>query len=102
MSHGEISTSDRLFIRPEGRWHCTVDDPTLDHDGDPIGDFLRELHVLLDQEDRDAALAEASDHPRQLAHNERREALARLIEQQHFWVADEGASERQHLLLAAG
>src|SRR5436309_3007724 len=67
----------------------------------PSGDFLRELHVLLNQEDRDAALAEAPYDPRQLAHNQRRETLTRLIEQQHFWVADESTGERQHLLLAA-
>ena len=97
----EVLGSNRLLFGAEGGRAGAVDDPALDHDGDPVGDFLGEFHVLFDQQDRDAVVAQAPDHPGQLANDERRQALARLIEQQHFRIADESAGDRQHLLFAA-
>ena len=45
--------------------------------------------------------AQQPDHPGQLAHHQRRQSLAGLIQQQHFRIADQRARDRQHLLLAA-
>src|SRR5439155_22823390 len=39
---------------------------------------------------------------RELAYDERRKALARLVEKQHHRIADEAPGDRQHLLLATG
>jgi hypothetical protein len=67
-----------------------------------VCDYLGELHVLLDQQDRDASVAQQANDARKLPHHERRKALARLVEEQNLRIADERPRDRQHLLLAAG
>jgi hypothetical protein len=101
ISDRKIPTPDCIGFSMEYSGRRTVDDPTFNHDCEAICDFLRELHVLFDQQDRDPISAQAPDYSGQLAHNQRRQALARLVEEKHFRIADERASNRQHLLLAA-
>src|SRR6516225_7765503 len=100
-SKRQIAPADRFFIGAEGCRAGVVDDPSLDHDRQPVGYLLGELHVLLDQQDRHAALTKVSHDPRQLAHDQWCQTLARFVEQQHLRVADERPGNRQHLLLAA-
>src|SRR5439155_8815108 len=64
-------------------------------------DRERHVRVLLDQEHSDAALVDLADGPEDLAHQERREAERRLVEQQQPRPRHEGARDREHLLLAA-
>jgi hypothetical protein len=66
-----------------------------------VGDRLGKLHVLLDQQDGDALVAQQADHAGELAHHQRGKALARLVEQQYLGIGYQRASDRQHLLLAA-
>ena len=45
---------------------------------------------------------EIADHAHQLLHDDRREALHRLVEQQQARIHHQRAGDREHLLLAAG
>src|SRR6516225_3637879 len=69
-SKRQIAPADRFFIGAEGGRAGAVDDPSLDHDRQTVGYLLGELHVLLDQQDRHAALTTVSHDPRQLAHDQ--------------------------------
>ena len=66
-----------------------------------VGGFERGARVLLDQQDRDAELAQRSDDAEDLAHDQRREPEARLVEHQQPRLRHQRAAERQHLPLAA-
>src|SRR5579883_2927530 len=68
-SHGEKARPDRFFLGPEDGGTGAVDHPPLDHDVQLVRDGLGELHVLLDQQDGDAFLAQQADHASQLAHD---------------------------------
>ena len=58
--------------------------------------------VLLDQQDRQALALEALDHPADLADEQRRQTLRRLVHQEQVGVGHQRAGDGQHLLLAAG
>src|SRR5829696_4090480 len=61
----------------------------------------RDVRVLLDDEHRQALLlVEAPDEAEELAHDERRQAERRLVEEEQSRPPHERALERQHLLLA--
>ena len=62
-SKRQIARADRFFIGAEGGGAGAVDDPSLDHDRQPVGNLRGELHVLLDQQDRHPALTKASHDP---------------------------------------
>jgi len=64
LSKRQIAAPDRFFIDAEGGRAGAVDDPSLDHDRQPVGYLLGEFHVLLDQQDRHAALTKVSHDPR--------------------------------------
>jgi hypothetical protein len=51
-------TADRLFLGAERRRRGTVDNPPFDHGCQTVGYLRGELKVLLDQQDRDAIVAE--------------------------------------------
>ena len=72
----------------------------LQHIG-AIGDAQHMMHVLLDDEDRVPLLAQVPDHLEQELDIDRREALGRLVEQQHARLGHQRPADRQHLLLAA-
>ena len=67
-----------------------------------VGGFKRCAGVLLDQQDRDAKLAQSHHDTEDFTHNQRREAKAWLVEQQEARLGHQRAAERQHLTLAAG
>ena len=64
LSKRQMAAADRLFISAEGGRAGAVDNPSLDHDRQPVGYYLGELQVLLDQQDRHATLTKASHDPR--------------------------------------
>ena len=66
-------------------------------------DIERRDRVLLDQQDRQPFLpVDAADDLEDLRDQEWRQPEARLVEHQQFWLRHQGASDRQHLLFAAG
>src|SRR5256712_7141980 len=60
-----------------------------------------ELHVLLGQENREPAALEGRDVLRERAHDYRREALRRFVQQEEPRAGHQRPRDRQHLLLAA-
>src|SRR4051812_46599940 len=67
-----------------------------------VGEFQRQIGVLLHQQDADAALGADPPHDAEdLLHDQRREAEARLVQQQQLGPQQQRAGDRQHLLLAA-
>src|SRR5215470_5548347 len=79
-----------------------VDDLSLAHHVDAIRDAQGQVIVLLDQQDRQALALEALEDAADLPHDDRRQSLGRLIQQEHPAIREERATERQHLLLPAG
>src|SRR5687767_11427416 len=67
-----------------------------------IGQAGQRLHVLVDQEDRQAAALEPLEARPDLVTDERGQALGRLVEDQQHRIGHERPADRQHLLLAAG
>src|SRR5207249_1080614 len=78
------------------------DSPTL-HDVAVLRDGERDARVLLDEEDRRAALGIDAPHDVEyLLDQHRREAERRLVEQHESRLCHEGAADGEHLLLASG
>src|SRR5207302_6381122 len=76
---------------------------TLIHDIESITDRARELKILLDQQDRPAALLpDPPQHVGDLDDDGRLDALGRLVEEQERRVGDQRPRDRELLLLAAG
>ena len=76
-------------------------DMSVVDDVHPARERERGGEVLLDEEDRLSGRRQVAADLHQLAHDERREALEGLVEQDDLRVADQGARDGQHLLLAA-
>src|SRR5258708_9607038 len=68
---------------------------------DVIGDLEAHAHVLLDEENRDALVAHPRDDAEDLADDERRQTLRRLVEDQELGVEEHGAADPPHLPVAA-
>ena len=79
-----------------------VDDLAGLHHVGVVGGLERGPGVLLDQQDRDPEALQRRHDVEDLAHDERREPEARLVEQQQAGLCHQRAAKRQHLLLAAG
>src|SRR4051794_31609607 len=62
----------------------------------------RERRVLLHDDDRRALLVHRAERLEDLAHDERREPERGLVEEEKPRLRHHRASEREHLLLAAG
>ena len=75
--------------------------PRVD-DGDPVGEALRLLHQVGDEQDGDAPVADRLDEVPRLAASLRVEAGRQLVEDGDLRLADEGERDREALLLAAG
>ena len=67
-----------------------------------IGQLQRLVGVLLNQEDRHPLLAQLLDGIENLLNDNRRQPQRRFIQQQQARLAHQSATDRQHLLLAAG
>ena len=77
-----------------------VDDPAAVEDDDVACEALHHRQVLLDEQDR-GQLGGTLEHRGDLGHEERREALRRLVDEEHLVPVQERPRDRDHLLLAA-
>src|SRR6266567_6902534 len=67
-----------------------------------IRDLQAHARILLHQQNRYAFIAHARDNLEHLAHDQRREALRGLIENEQLGIEQQRAADREHFLLAAG
>ena len=77
-------------------------DLAVRHQVGAVGERDGALRALLDQQHRDAALADLRERREDDVDDLRREAERRLVEQQDIGPGDERARDRELLLLAAG
>src|SRR2546430_633491 len=66
-----------------------------------IGEGGSELEILLDQKNRETLILQTANDAANLLHNNRSEALSRLVEQQEVSARPQHAADRQHLLFPA-
>ena len=66
--------------------------------GDRVGDRHHDIHVVLDQDDGDAVLADLADDRHQFLDVGRGQAGSRLVEQQQLGIQAERAADFQHPL----
>jgi hypothetical protein len=78
-----------------------MDDLAVAEHIEAIRHFEAETRVLLDEQDRDPLRPHRGDDAEHLAHQERRQALRRPVEQQRLVVDEKRPRDRQDLLLAA-
>src|SRR4029079_19538574 len=74
---------------------------TADEHVGAVGQGDRVERTLLDEQDRDAALADTAQRLEDAVDRERREPKPRLVEEQELGPRDEGPADRALLLLAA-
>src|SRR5436190_11270913 len=99
--HAEIELLDVVLLA-QPRAGVLHDDAAVLEDVAVVGDVERHVGVLLDQQQRRAAVAvDAHDDLEDLARQPRREAEARLVEQDHLRRRHQGARDAEHLLLPA-
>ena len=79
-----------------------IDDAAVLHDVVPIGDRRGKVEILLDQENGEALRLQRTDGLADLLDDNRRQTFGRLVEQQQAGAGTQDATDRQHLLLAAG
>ncbi len=90
-----------LPVRLERGVRDHVDHPAvLDHVV-AVGHRRGEAEVLFHEQDGEALLAQHADGIADLLHDDRRQALGRLVEQQQLGAGAQDAGDGQHLLLAA-
>ena len=77
-------------------------DLALLHEVRRLGERERDVHRLLDEDDRRPAVADRADDPEQLLDDDRREPERELVDHEQARLRDERLPEREHLLLAAG
>src|SRR5438034_963661 len=75
--------------------------PACDESHSAVCDPERLLHVLLDQEDRDAGVPDCEDSAEQFLDHFRREGRRRLVEQENPRTGHERPPDREHLSLPA-
>src|SRR5262245_45930260 len=66
-----------------------------------MGHFKALHNILLDQEESDALLIDASDQGKEFFNEERRKTERRLVQNEQNGFGHQAPSDRQHLLLAA-
>src|SRR5712691_976301 len=98
--HAEIGGSDSLVARESARG-TGQRNATVLHDESTIRERECVQNVLLDQNDRDALLANGLQRREDFAHQQRRKPECRLIEQEQSWPRHQSAANRAHLLLTA-
>ena len=78
-----------------------MDDAAVVHHPHLVADLDRDAEILLDEQDRHPGRLDLPQALDQRADDRRREALGRLVDQQKLARLDDGAGDRQHLLLSA-
>ena len=77
-------------------------DGALVHDVDALRDARGESEVLLHEQERESALAQADQSVADLRDELWSEALRRFVQQEQHRIAKQRASDRDHLLFATG
>src|SRR5260370_23806287 len=101
LDAGAGERPDPRLVGSEFAGGSGIDDgPVIQHIG-VVGDFEAHPRILFDQENRNALGLHLLDDTKHLAHDQRRQTLRRLIENQEPRVEQQGAADREHLLFAA-
>src|SRR5262249_40367992 len=69
-----------------------IDDSAVIEHVSVVGNFETHARVLLDQQDRDSLVPHPRDDAEDLAYDQRRQALRRLVEDQEFRIEQQGAA----------
>src|SRR5580765_8089158 len=101
LSHAEIPMPQRAIGVELARGAAPGDSPALD-DGVVVGDPDEAVDVFVDHQEGEARSLQRRQAPPDLLAHQRRQALGRLVEDQQVGIGHERASDREHLLLAAG
>ena len=76
-------------------------DLAVGHDDDPLGDLERDVHVVLDQEERHI-ITQRAQHRGQALPLAARKSRRRLVEHHHHRVGDNGHAHLELALLSMG
>src|SRR4051795_10263202 len=97
----EVGVDDGLVLADRLRGSLG-DDPAGGHHDHPVTDVPDDVHVVLDEDDRHALLAEVLDVAEQALRQRRIHPGHRLVEHDHLGVAHQRPGHLQQLALAAG
>src|SRR6056297_639905 len=89
-------------ILEQGRSLVFKHDPAGLDEVTTVGQPQRQVHALLDKQDRDAVFIEAAYCIGKLIDKDRGEAKRRFVQHQALRVRHDAAGDRQHLLLTTG
>ena len=89
-------------LRLDFQCRALVNDMPVVDDVDPLRQRQCRRQILLHQHDGLAGGGEIAAGSHQIADDDRREPLERLVQQDDFGVPHQRARDRQHLLLATG
>ncbi len=76
--------------------------PPLAEHVDFIGEIAGEMKALLDQQNGEAFLLESAQALLDVSHDDRRESLGQLVENEALGIEQQRSGDGEHLLLAAG
>ena len=100
--HGEFDNvvaayrGNQLLRRSQGN------DPAVVHDGDPVAEALRFVHVMRGEDDGSTGVLQLVDEIPEVTAGLGIEAGGGLVKKQQLGIADQGAGHGQALLLPAG
>src|ERR1700716_962576 len=100
MLDPKVLVDDGVVGAQFGRWRVVSDEPFFD-DVDARRGVERQRYVLLDQQNRDALIAQHLDDLADLRHHSGHQPFGRLVEQDDLRLEHHRAGDRQHLLLAS-
>src|SRR3954468_1169156 len=100
LSQAEVRLANPVVMQQLGTGAAHDDAAVLEHIG-TLRDLERYGDVLLDQQDRHAALVQHMDGAQHFLHHERREAERGLVEHDELRRTHQAAADGEHLLLAA-
>ena len=83
------------------RRRAMVHNLALAHDVHAVGHAEGQGDILLDEQDAEPFALQAHQHAADLAHDDRRQTLGGLVEEEELRIGHQGARHGQHLLLAA-
>ena len=101
MVGAQVGVDDAL-VGHHGLGGALGDDLPLGHDDDPVGDVADHVHVVLDEQDRAALVAQRLHVAQQRLLERRVHAGHRLVEHDQLGVDHERAGHLEQLALAAG
>src|SRR5580700_933631 len=93
---------DARFVGGELARGSAVDDRAIIEHIGMVGDLEAHARVLLHEQNGNPLVPHFRDNGENLTHDERCEALGRLVEDEQLGIEQERASDREHFLLASG